>query len=60
MFQFRQNENTGKYIVSDDLYFELGKYPYPLPSNSMQGMGFCTLTPGEVSTILKLIDKSSS
>lgn len=60
MFQFRQNENTGKYIVSDDLYFELGKYPYPLPSNSMQGMGFCTLTPGEVSTILKLIDKSKN
>ena len=51
MFQFRQNENSGKYILSDDLYFELGKYPYPLPSNSMQGMGFCTLTPGEVSTL---------
>lgn len=51
MFQFRQNENSGKYILSDDLYFELGKYPYPLPSNSMQGMGFCTLTPGEVSIL---------
>ena len=48
-----------KYIISDDLYFELGKYPYPLPSNSMQGMGFCTLTPGEVSTLLKLIKNSS-
>ena len=55
MFQFVQNENTGKYIVSDDLYFELGKYPYPLPSNSMQGMGFCTLTPGEVKTLNELI-----
>ena len=58
MFQFRQNENSGKYILSDDLYFELGKYPYPLPSNSMQGMGFCTLTPGEVSTLCTLISQS--
>ncbi|KGF49341.1 hypothetical protein HMPREF0654_05505 [Prevotella disiens DNF00882] len=59
MFQFRQNENSGKYILSDDLYFELGKYPYPLPSNSMQGMGFCTLTPGEVSTLHNLISRSN-
>jgi len=60
MFQFLQNEKTGKFIVSDDLYFELGKYPYPLPSNSMQGMGFCTLTPGEVKTLNELILKSSN
>ena len=59
ILQFIQNKDTGKYIISDDLYFELGKYPYPLPSNSMQGMGFCTLTPGEVSTLLKLIKNSS-
>ena len=59
MFQFRQNEHSGKYILSDDLYFELGKYPYPLPSNSMQGMGFCTLTPGEVSTLHTLITQSN-
>lgn len=58
MFQFFQNENTGKYIISDELYFELGKYPYPLPSNSMQGMGFCTLTPGEVKTLNELISAS--
>ena len=58
MFQFYQKENTGKYIISDDLYFELGKYPYPLPSNSMQGMGFCTLTPGEVKTLNELISQS--
>jgi hypothetical protein len=58
MFQFRQNEDSGKYILSDDLYFELGKYPYPLPSNSMQGMGFCTLTPGEVATLHSLISRS--
>lgn len=60
MFQFRQNENTGKYILSDDLYFELGKYPYPLPSNSMQGMGFCTLTPGEVDTLNTLLSSSNN
>ena len=60
MFQFYQNENTGKYIISDDLYFELGKYPYPLPSNSMQGMGFCTLTPGEVKTLNELIANTTS
>lgn len=60
MFQFTQNEDSGKYILSDDLYFELGKYPYPLPSNSMQGMGFCTLTPGEVSTLKSLIAGTSS
>lgn len=40
MLQFKQNENTGKYIVSDDLYFELGQYSYPFSSNSIQGMGF--------------------
>lgn len=61
MFQFAQNENTGKFITSDDLYYKLGdKYPYPLPSNSMQGMGFCTLTPGEVKELLCLISETSS
>lgn len=58
IFQFKQNENSGKYIFSDELYFELGKYPYPLPSNSMQGMGFCTLTPGEVKILKLLISQS--
>lgn len=47
ILQFEKNDSvTGKQISSDDLYFELGKYPYPLPSNTIQGMGFCTLTPG--------------
>jgi hypothetical protein len=58
IFQFVHNENTGKYIVSDDLYLQLGRYPYPLPSNSMQGMGFCTLTPGEVLTLERLMTES--
>ena len=59
IFQFAQNENTGKYIISDELYFNLGrKYPYPLPSNSMQGMSFCTLTPGEVKELINLLSQS--
>lgn len=59
IFQFTQNEKTGKYIISDELYFNLGrKYPYPLPSNSMQEMSFCTLTPGEVAELINLLSKS--
>lgn len=61
IFQFSQTENTGKYITSDDLYFNLGKkYPYPLPSNSMQGMGFCTLTPGEVEELSALLSATNN
>lgn len=56
IFQFNKTKDTGKYITSDELYFQLGKtYPYPLPSNSMQGLGFCTLTPGEVKELKSLI-----
>jgi len=50
---------TGKQISSDDLYFELGKYPYPLPSNTIQGMSFCTLTPGESQISLDLAKRSN-
>lgn len=61
IFQFSTTDDTGKYITSDDLYFELGKnYPYPLPSNSMQGLGFCTLTPGEVKELKSLLLKSEN
>ena len=49
----------GKYISSDDLYCKLGDYSYPLPSNAMQNMGFCTLTPGETKTALDLIKNNS-
>lgn len=48
-----------KMIPSDDLYFELGKYSFPLPSNSIQGMSFCTLTPGETNIALELMKNSS-
>ena len=50
---------SGKYVSSDELYFELGKYPYPLPSNTIQGMSFCTLTPGETDAAIKLCRESS-
>jgi len=48
----------GKSIISDQLYFELGKYPYPLPTNTTSNMSFCTMTPGEVNTLLKLLRNS--
>jgi hypothetical protein len=59
ILQFNKiSDLTGKQISSDDLYFELGKYPYPLPSNTIQGMSFCTLTPGETQTSLDLVRRS--
>ena len=45
----------GKVIKSDQLYWELGKYPYPLPSNTISEMGFCTMTPGEVDIAIRLL-----
>jgi len=45
----------GTTITSDQLYFELGNFNYPLPSNSISGMGFCTLTPGETDIALSLL-----
>lgn len=50
----------GKNILSDDYYYELGKFGHPLPSNTIQGMSFCTLTPGECEILLELLQKSSS
>lgn len=47
---------AGDYIISDQLYFELGEYPYPLPSNSIAGMGFCTITPAETNILLDLLE----
>lgn len=58
IIKFETNELTGKFITSDELYFELGNFPFPLPSNALQGMSFCTMTPGETSTCLELLKKS--
>jgi len=48
----------GQTISSDELYFELGSYSYPLPSNAIQGMSFCTLTPREVDILLTKMKES--
>ncbi len=53
-----QNDLKGRYIPSDDLYFRLGEYPFPLPSNSIQNMSFCTLSPVEAKILLDLLSKS--
>ena len=45
----------GNAILSDQLYRELGKLQYPLPSNTISGMSFCTLTPGETEITLLLL-----
>lgn len=61
-----KKELTGKQISSDELYFKLGDYSYPFPSNTIQKTGMCTLTPKETEILLdlmktsdKLIDLSS-
>lgn len=51
---------AGEYVISDQLYFTLGEYPYPLPSNTIAGMGFCTLTPGETNILLELLQNESA
>jgi hypothetical protein len=50
-------ELRGSAILSDQLYFKLGRYPYPLPSNSISNMSFCTLTPGEVEAAITLFSE---
>ena len=61
IIRFKDKENLkGRYITSDKLYFKLGEYPYPLPSNSIQGMGFCTITPGETKILLNLLKKPTT
>ncbi|MCK4443638.1 MAG: hypothetical protein KAW09_03780, partial [Thermoplasmata archaeon] len=45
----------GHAISSDQLYYELGTYRYPLPSNSISGMSFCTLTPRETDLAISLL-----
>lgn len=58
IIEFEKNELSGKQIASDDLYFELGRYNFPFPSNSIQGIGICTLTPKETEILLDLMKKS--
>ena len=59
VLKFKTDDNiTCKRIESDELYFELGNYNFPLPSNSIRGMSFCTLTPGETLDLLRIISLS--
>ena len=51
---------SGKQISSDELYFELGNYNYPFPSNSIQGKGFCTLTLKETKILMDLLERSNT
>lgn len=59
LFEDDKELHKGTSIVSDKLYFELGNYGYPMPSNSISGMGFCTLTPGETDIALRLLKESN-
>ena len=45
---------SGRYITADQFYIDLSEYPYPVPSNSMDGMGFCTLTARETEMLLDI------
>lgn len=58
IIEFERNELSGKQISSDELYFELGKYNFPLPSNAIQKMGMCTLTPRETEILMNLMEES--
>jgi len=50
---------AGNTIASDQLYFNIGKYPFPLPTNSIAGMSFCTMTPFETNIALELLQNES-
>ena len=58
VIEFETNELSGKQISSDDLYFELGNYNFPFPSNSIQGIGIATLTPRETEILIDLMKES--
>jgi len=55
LIQFEDRKGlSGRYITSDQFYIDLSEYPYPVPSNSMEGMGFCTLTERETEMLLDI------
>lgn len=51
---------AGRYITTDQYYIDLSEYPYPLPSNSMEGMGFCTLTARETEMLLDIFQDEAA
>lgn len=58
VIEFETNELSGKQISSDDLYFELGKYNFPFPSNAIQKLAIVTLTPKETEILIDLMKES--
>ena len=61
LIQFKDKlDLAGNYIISDQLYFKLGEFSYPLPANTIAGQGFCTLTPGETKIILNLLREENN
>lgn len=50
----------GRSIPSDDLYWKLGSINHPLPTNTIQGMSFCTVTPGECEILLNLFNQAEA
>lgn len=61
LIQFKDTQDlAGNYIISDQLYFKLGEFSYPLPANTIAGQGFCTLTPGETEILLELLREDKS
>lgn len=59
VIEFSRNELTGKQIKSDELYFKLGNYNFPFPSNSIQNRALCTLTSKETEILKKLLKESN-
>ena len=58
VIEFETNELSGKQISSDDLYFELGEYNFPFPSNAIQKLAIVTLTPKETEILIDLMKES--
>jgi hypothetical protein len=50
---------AGKTISSDQLYYNIGQFPFPLPTNAISGMSFCTMTPFETRIAIRLIKNES-
>lgn len=52
------DELTGRWVWADELYWATAKqHMFPMPSNSMQGMSFCILSPVEVRLAKSLLTR---
>jgi hypothetical protein len=59
LLKFETDEDlTGRWVWADELYWGTAKqHMFPLPSNSMQGMSFCILSPAEVTLAKSLLTR---